>query len=799
LHWTQIMSNLIYAPANALVVDPVDANTVYVGTDAGVFATQQVATCGNNGVSCWAAYGSGLPEAPVTTLTATQPSASLNVLVAGTYGRGIWQVPLLTAGQQMTSALVRPTSLSFGSQGENTTSADQTLTLTNSGGIALVATSITAIGDFAKTDNCVGTAVNANQACSIQVTFSPTALGSRSGQLIIEGNIATGNITVDLSGTGLPPPLVTLSPQSIDFGDVESGTTSAALQVTAGNSGGVAEGVSSLTVTGPFALAGNACGTSLAPNSDCGLTVQFNPASAGPATGKLTMVDDAGTQTVQLSGTGTAPPTDTLAPGSVSFGTTIVGVTSPAQPVTLTNSGGNPLTSIAVSTSGPFQQSNNCTTQLTGPASCTISVVFLPTAAGPATGQLTVSDILRKTPQTISLQGTGVNPPAFSVSPPSLTFSGIQPGATSAPQTLTVTNSGGAAMANVGLQISGPGAAAFVTGTTCGVELDSGTICTVQVTFTQPASGADYANLILSTSTRGPNNSAITATVPLNQNGASSGALEAQPAQVNFPTTGVGQTSSAVAVALTNLSTTAALDTLALTPSAPFQVSSGTCGVSLAAGATCTVNVAFAPTSAGPQTGTLTVASPGLSAPATVPLTGTGFDFTPAINGSASQTVSSGETATYALTVTPVSGAATFSFQCGSLPEYASCSFNPASLAVAASATGTETIQIATGQSSAALERPGWPSAVGPLSLACGALLVWPLARRRARAWILLILLAIAVAVVGTGCSGSGGGGGGTVPVNPSNHNTPPGTYPVSVVISSNGVKHTVALTLIVD
>jgi hypothetical protein len=799
LHWTQIMSNLIYAPANALVVDPVDANTVYVGTDAGVFATQQVALCGNNGVSCWAAYGSGLPEAPVTTLMATQPSASLNVLVAGTYGRGIWQVPLLTAGQQMTSALVSPTSLSFGSQGENTTSADQTVTLTNSGGIALVATSITAGGDFAETDNCAGAAVNANQGCSIQVTFSPAAVGNRSGQLIIEGNIASGNITVDLSGTGLPPPQVTLSPQSIDFGSVESGTASAALQVTAGNSGALAAGISSVTVTGPFVLAGNACGTSLAADSDCQVTVQFNPQSAGPATGSLIMVDDAGTQTVQLSGTGTAPPTDTLAPGSLTFGATIVGVTSPSQPVTLTNSGGNPLTSIAVSTSGPFQQSDNCTTQLTGPASCTISVVFLPTAAGPATGQLIVSDILRGTPQTISLQGTGVNPPAFTVTPLGLTFSGLQPGVTSAPQTLTVTNSGGADMANVGLQLSGPGAAAFATETTCGVELDSGASCTVQVTFTQPASGPDSANLILSTSTRGPNNSAITATVPLNQSGASSGGLHAQPGQVNFPTTGVGQTSSPVAVALTNLSTTASLDNLALTPSAPFQVSSSNCGASLAAGATCTVNVVFAPTSAGPQTGSLAVASPGLSAPVTVPLSGTGFDFTPTISGSATQTVSSGETATYALTLAP-SGAATFSFQCGSMPDYATCSFNPASLAVAASATGTETIQIATGQSSASLERPRWPSALAPLSLACGVLLVWPLARRRRRAWIiLLILLAVTVAVAGAGCSGSGGGGGGTVPVNPTNHGTPPGTYPVSVVISSNGVKHTVALTLIVD
>ena len=796
-HWARVMSNLVDAPVNALVVDPVDTNTVYVATDAGVFATQQMATCGDAYANCWASYGSGLPDAPVTALLATQPSASLNVLVAGTYGRGIWQIPLLTAGQQMTSASVNPTSLSFGSQGENTTSAAQTITLTNNGGIALVPTSITANGDFSRTVSCIGATINTGQSCAIQVTFSPTALGARTGQLVIEGNIASGNIVVGLSGTGTPPPAVTLSPQSIDFGNVESETTAAALQITVANSGGVAAAISSVTVTGPFLLAGNACGASVAADSDCELTVQFSPTSNGPASGKLTMVDDAGTQTVQLSGNGTAPPTDTLSIGSLSFAGTIVGVSSPSQPVTLTNRGGNPLTSIAISTSGPFQQSNNCTTQLIGPASCTIGVVFLPTAAGPATGQLIVSDILRATPQTISLQGTGVNPPAFTVTPPSVTFLGIQPGATSSPQTLTVTNSGGAAMTNIGLQISGPGAAAFATGADmCGDELAPAASCTVQVTFTAPPSVTANASLILSTSTHGPRNSAITATVPLNGNGVSSGALEAAPGQVNFPTTGVGQTSSPVAVTLTNLNTAASFNSLAVTLSAPFQVSSGNCGVSLAAGVSCTVNVVFAPASTGPQAGTLTITSPGLSAPVVVPLTGVGFDFTPGVSGSASQTVSSGETATYALTLQPGGASASFSFKCSSPPEYASCNFNPAPLEVAANATGTETVQIATGQSSAGLERPGW-NGIAPLSLACGALLLWPLSRRRARGWILLILLAVMFAVGGAGCSGSGGGTGGAA--GGSGTNTPPGTYSVKVTASSGGVQHAVTLTLVVD
>ena len=63
----------------------------------------------------------------------------------------------------------------------------------------------------------------------------------------------------------------------------------------------------------------------------------------------------------------------------------------------------------------------------------------------------------------------GLMPPALSVNPSSLSFSTQQPGVASAPQTVTVSNIGGAAMANVGFQITGPAAASYSIGaTTCG-------------------------------------------------------------------------------------------------------------------------------------------------------------------------------------------------------------------------------------------------------------------------------------------------------------------------------------------
>ena len=156
------------------------------------------------------------------------------------------------------------------------------------------------------------------------------------------------------------------------------------------------------------------------------------------------IVEAAGTQIVQLSGTGAAPPTDTLSPSFLTFSGVIIGAISTAQTVTLTNSGGVPLTSIVASASGPFQVSSNCGSQLTGGTSCAISVVFVPTAAGAQAGTLTVSDLLGT--QTVALTGTGLLPPAIGVSPASLSFPSQQVGAASAPLLLTVSNTGGSAM-----------------------------------------------------------------------------------------------------------------------------------------------------------------------------------------------------------------------------------------------------------------------------------------------------------------------------------------------------------------
>jgi hypothetical protein len=358
-----------------------------------------------------------------------------------------------------------------------------------------------------------------------------------------------------------------------------------------------------LTINAPFVLSGNACGSSLAANSNCQLLLEFSPTQAGPVTGTLTVADSAGTQTVALSGNGAAPPTDTLSPMSLTFPGTIVGETSAQQTVSLTNSGGMPLNSIALAASRPFQLSSNCTTQLAGNSSCSTGVVFDPTAQGVQTGILTISDLIRT--QTVALPGTGLQPPQISVSPTALGYSTQDLGVASSPIMLTINNTGGAPMANVGFQITGLSATSFSTGvTTCGAALNNGSSCTIQVVFTPADAGGAAATLTISSSTLGVK----AVQVPLTGTGYAPDGVDVSPAQMSFTVAALGQSSDTQTVTITNSSSLAA-NGLALTVGAPFGLTQNNCGTNLAAAASCSVGVVYTPTTNGASAGALTIAS----------------------------------------------------------------------------------------------------------------------------------------------------------------------------------------------
>jgi uncharacterized membrane protein YgcG len=171
------------------------------------------------------------------------------------------------------------------------------------------------------------------------------------------------------------------------------------------------------------------------------------------------------------------------------------------------------------------------------------------------------------------------------------------------------------------------------------------------------------------------------------------------------------------------------------------------------------------------------------------------LDFTLAVSGSSSQTVAAGLTANYTLTITPLNGSGgTFTFACGTLPANALCLFNPATETLNG-ITGTVTVEISTGKATAELRNP----AMGRiLPLVCGLVLL-PLGwKRRRKALLLAALLSILAGGVSS-CTSSGGGTGGGSGGNGGSGGTPAGTYSIPVTAASNGIQHSVTLTLTVD
>jgi hypothetical protein len=121
----------------------------------------------------------------------------------------------LTGTGTAPEAGVSPSGLTFGSQSVGTTSASQPVTFSNTGNAALTITSIATSAKFGQTNNCEGS-VAASGSCTINVTFSPTAIGQLTGTLTITDNsngVAGSTQTVALSGTGVivvhwPGPIV---------------------------------------------------------------------------------------------------------------------------------------------------------------------------------------------------------------------------------------------------------------------------------------------------------------------------------------------------------------------------------------------------------------------------------------------------------------------------------------------------------------------------------------------------------------------------------------------------------------
>jgi hypothetical protein len=308
---------------------------------------------------------------------------------------------------------VSPTSLTFASQVVGTTSSPQIVTLTNNLNSALTISNIgftgTNSGDFSQTNTC-GSSVSAGGNCTISVSFTPSASGTRTAALSITDDAENSPQTVNLTGTGGSP--VTLSTSSLSFGTVFVGSSSTAAPVTLTNNQSVSLTNISISVTGAAFSQVNTCGTSIGPGAKCTITVTFTPKTSGSQTGAVTISDSAGNspQSISLKGSGELPVA--LTPATLAFGTVAVGTTSAPKTETVTNNQKVTLniTSITITGNDPSdftQTGTTCGSTLSAGAKCTITLTFTPGAKGARSATLKLTDSAATSPQMAKLTGTG--------------------------------------------------------------------------------------------------------------------------------------------------------------------------------------------------------------------------------------------------------------------------------------------------------------------------------------------------------------------------------------------------------
>lgn len=236
-------------------------------------------------------------------------------------------------------------------------------------------------------------------------TYPVTVIGN-------SGNL-TRTVTVNLV---VPSTSVHLSTDVINFPNQQQNTTSAGQSFTIKNNGKSSLSITSISASKNFGISSNSCGTSLGAGKSCSVTVTFTPAFATTINGSVTIVDGDATspQAISLTGTGLTPPTASLSPHSLAYGSVGVGSSSTPQTITLTNTGQSALTltgksAIAITGANPgdYSQSNNCGSSVAANASCTITVTFKPQSSGYLPADLTLTDNAKNSPQTVSLSGSG--------------------------------------------------------------------------------------------------------------------------------------------------------------------------------------------------------------------------------------------------------------------------------------------------------------------------------------------------------------------------------------------------------
>jgi 6-phosphogluconolactonase (cycloisomerase 2 family) len=311
-----------------------------------------------------------------------------------------------------------------------------------------------------------------------------------------------------------------------------------------------------------------------------------------------------------------------LSSGKLTFSNQVKGTTSAIKNVTLTNT--DPETALtlkSIAASGDFIQTHTCGTSVAPSGNCTISVQFAPNTVGTIEGSVNIVDDAPGSPQLIELVGSGIA--QTTVSPSSLSFGTVSIGSTSPVKTVKLTNNTGSLITLTTIAASGDYTATAATTGGCGTSLAASASCIENVTFTPTSLGNVNGSVTFKDSATG---SPQFVTLSGTGSGTANSPIALTPPSLAFGNLAVGSTSIVKPVTIKNkgLSSLA----ITITPSAGYTESSPPtvgCGAILAGGASCTINVQFAPTVLGTIDGGIKIGYVGANSPQVVSLTGNGI------------------------------------------------------------------------------------------------------------------------------------------------------------------------------
>jgi len=542
----------------------------------------------------------------------------------------------IVTGTSITPAklTVAPTSDNFGSVvvGGNLTAL---FTVKNIGqqtsSVPSAVVSGTNMADFVITNSTCTVALASMATCSITVKFTPASATTENASLDVSATTG-GMVSAMLSGTGLTQGALAISPTTNPFASTLVGASTADASFTVQNTGMVATGNLSFSVTGTDSAnfnidaTGTTCtsGAPLAAMATCTIKVFFQPVSRGAKSATLQVsASPGGNATSQLTGTGLQPAQFAITPAPFVFPNTVVAASSPSQTFTITNtgdvaSGSAPSVSVTGANPAdfPLDSTTGCGAALGANGSCTATVHFAPSASGGRSGTLQAT-ATSTTTGTSALSGTGLTPAALAMAPTSKDFMSVVLNTNSADQSFTVSNTGMGSSGTLGAaMLTGTDAGQFVISSDgCKGQVLAGTgmtgsTCVIQVHFSPTTAGSKMASVQVTGAPGG------TASATLTGNGITPAAFTVTPNMPMFGAVVDGNTNSITFTVQNTGQQTSGTPSVQITGTAPIRYSVGTnnCTAGLAGSGTCTFVVTFAPQSGdtGALSATLTVTgSPG--------------------------------------------------------------------------------------------------------------------------------------------------------------------------------------------